>query len=112
MTLQGGGQWYCLSVIEIKAPFGGWQAEKLSQAQLFELLRTIIFWTVGIPVPSGAVQLVVFLPNSRYTLLLLCLKALHLLLLPALRHTSYTSARHLELVPKMQEARDGGRHHW
>lgn len=44
---------------------GKWQAEKLSMAQIFELLSILIFWTVGIPIPSSALQLAIFLPNSR-----------------------------------------------
>ena len=42
------------------------QAEKLSQAQLFELFRTIVFWTLGIPIPSATGHLAIFLPNSRH----------------------------------------------
>lgn len=41
------------------------QAEKISQQQLFELLRVLLFWLVGIPVPAAAAELAIYLPNSR-----------------------------------------------
>merc|ERR1712130_267353 len=41
-------------------------AEKLTQSQVFEILRLFFFWIVGIPIPAVAGPLAIFLPNSRH----------------------------------------------
>lgn len=41
------------------------QAERLTQAEISELLSTALYIMVGIPIPSGAAAAVFFLPHSR-----------------------------------------------
>lgn len=40
-------------------------AERLTQGSVLELIRVLAFWTLGIPIPSGLLTGVFFLPNSR-----------------------------------------------
>ena len=40
-------------------------AERLTQGSVIELLRCIAYWAFGIPIPSGPLTAVFFLPNSR-----------------------------------------------
>lgn len=44
------------------------QAEKLSESQLYSLGLLLLYWTTGIYIPGGAIQLVLELPNSRQAL--------------------------------------------
>ena len=60
------------SVRESLRPAGRWQAEKLSESQLYSLGLLLLYWTTGIYIPGGAVQLVLGLPNSRHARLLRC----------------------------------------
>ena len=41
------------------------QAERMTQSEVFNLLRTAVYLTVGIPIPAGAAAAVFFLPHSR-----------------------------------------------
>jgi metalloendopeptidase OMA1, mitochondrial len=40
-------------------------AERLTQGSVMELVRCVAYWSFGIPIPSGALTAVFFLPNSR-----------------------------------------------
>ena len=43
------------------------QAERMTQSEVANLLRTAVYIVVGIPIPAGAAAAVFFLPHSRYT---------------------------------------------
>lgn len=40
-------------------------AERLTQGSVVELVRIIAYWAFGLPIPSGPLAAVIFLPNSR-----------------------------------------------
>ena len=40
-------------------------AERITQMGALELLRMVAYWGFGLPIPSGPLAAVFFLPNSR-----------------------------------------------
>ena len=40
-------------------------AEKVTSMQAATLVRSILYWAFGLPLPAGALELALFLPNSR-----------------------------------------------
>lgn len=60
--------WGLLCMVIVADSCAVLQAERMTQSEVANLIRTAVYIVVSIPIPAGAAAAVFFLPHSRYSI--------------------------------------------